>query len=176
MTGDPAELIFFRSLTNDRFFAEARRLGLSDEQLRDGETYDRVFRSCLIALRSEIVQAVAEGLGIPVSEEQARTIGLHSLVPQVIAEPAPLSPEERRIALELYYHAVKAAAARHATPVSERAARAAARRMVRSGERGLSFFEKYVGAWGCLPVLVAALTATLGAGAAGLAASRGGAP
>lgn len=159
MSADPAELVVLRHMTNERFFAEAERLGIGDEQLRDPDTYDHVFRCSLVRYRAETVAVVAESLGIPITEEQAQAIGRNSLVPTVIGEPAPLSGGERIIAAELYYHAIKAAAERLGQRLSERSARSAARRMVRRGERGPSLFDRCSQAVGCLATLVMAAAA-----------------
>jgi len=159
MSADPAELVVLRHMTNEQFFAEAERLGVDDEQLRDPDTYDEVFRSSLVRYRAETVAAVAGSLGIPVTPQQAEAIGRNTLVPLIIAEPAPLSEAERTIALELYYHAIKAAAERLGQRLSDRSARSAARRMMRRGERGRSWYDRYVQAAGCLSVLVMAAAA-----------------
>jgi hypothetical protein len=104
---------------------------------------------------------VAAALNLTVSESQAQAIALNSLVPEVFPEPAPLAPDERALAEELYFHALKAAVAREGRLLSERMARAAARRLVRHGEKGLTLVRRLARAVGCLVVL----------GAVGLAGS-----
>jgi hypothetical protein len=153
MNADPAELIFFHEMTPEKFFDEVNRLGIPQEDLLDEEVHDQVFRSCLIQVRTETAKAVAAKLNVPITEEQARAIACNSLVPEVLREPAPLAPDQRAIALELYYHAVKAAVAGHGGSITERAARAKARQMVRDGERGLTRLRRISRAVGCLVVL-----------------------
>jgi len=153
MSADPADLIFYGRMTPERFFAEAERLGIAEEELHDQPTYDRVLAESLIAVRAETAQGVAADLGVPIGDGQARNIARNSLVPDVLPGPAPLTPEERAVATELYYRAVRAAAARNASRVAERAARAAAQRMVRDGERGLTRLHQLARNAGCLVVL-----------------------
>jgi len=150
----PEELLFFRRMTPEKFFEEAEALGVSTEELSDRETYDFIFHSCLINVRTETAKEVAEELGIPISDDQARAIALNSLVPQVIAEPAPLTPEQRKIAKELYFHAVKAAVSSQKRTISDRSARADAVRMVKAGERGMTTMYRIFRATGCLTILV----------------------
>ena len=130
MKADPAQLIFFEELTTDRFFEEAEARGVPLEQLQDEDIYDRLFYACLVDIRAKTAREVAEAIGIDVTEEQAESIARNSLVPEVVLDPAPLTPEERKIAAELYYLAVKAAAARHNMPCDDKEARAAAKKMV----------------------------------------------
>ena len=156
MSADPAELIFFREMTPEKFFQEAERLGIPLEGLQDHEVRNRVFHSCLIAHRAETTKAVAAALNLPITEDQATAIARNSLVPDVLPEPAPLTSEERTLAAELYFHAIAAAAARHGTAVTESAARAGAQRMIRLGERGMTAVQKLGRAAGCLVMLGAA--------------------
>ena len=156
MSADPAELIFFHEMTPEKFFQEAERLGVPLGDLQDHVVRNRVFHSCLIAHRAETTKAVAAGLSLPITEDQATAIARNSLVPDVLPEPAPLTPEERTLAVELYFHAIHAAAARHGTAITEKAARAGARKMIRLGERGLTAMQKFSRAAGCLVVLGAA--------------------
>ena len=161
MNVDPAELMFYKDMTTDRFFEEAERLGFSLEDLQDEDTHDHVFYSCLVNIRTETASAVAASLDIPLTEEQACAIARNSLVPEVSVEPARLQPQEREIARELYYHAIKAAAARHGESIADSTARIEAKRMVTTGERGLTVLQKMSRACGCQ--LVAAML-TFGAG------------
>jgi hypothetical protein len=168
MPTDPAELILFRKLTPERFFEEAEELGIPLKRLKDDrEIHDRVLRDCLIRVRKATAKAVAAELGIPITDDQAYSIARNSLTPQVIAEPAPLAADERAIAKELYFHAVKAAVARQGDSIKDRTARAKARRMVAAGERGLTTLHRISRASGCL--VMAALLA-LGAASALLSA------
>jgi hypothetical protein len=172
MGADPAELIFFREMTPEKFFAEVDQLGLSLEDLRDQPTHDRVFRSALVRFRAESAKAVAADLKLLITDEQALAIARNSLVPEVIADPAPLTTDERALAHELYFHAIKAAVARQGRTVSDRVARGDARKMVRAGERGLTRLQRLGRAAGCLVVLaVLAAAAALTLFAAGLAAA-----
>jgi hypothetical protein len=161
-TVDPAELIFFRELTPERFFDEAQRQGVSAEKLRDIEVHNQVFSRCLVNIRAEIAKAVASALSIPISDEQAVAIGRNSLVPDVLPEPAPLDAAECALAEELYFHAIKAAVARYGNAMTDKVARANAKKMVRAGQRGFTRMQKLRGAVGCLVVLaVAGLGAAL---------------
>jgi hypothetical protein len=153
MGADPAELIFFQQMTPERFFQEAERLGFQQDQLRDPAVRDRVFHDSLIAHRADTAKGVAADLNIPITDEQARAIARNSLVPEVLANPAPLTPAERTIAAELYYRAILAASARHGANVSEEAARLDAQRMIRFGERGLTLVQKFGRSAGCLLML-----------------------
>ena len=153
MSADPAELIFFQQMTPEKFFQEAERLGIGQEQLRDPAVRDRVFHDSLIAHRAETAKAVAADLNIPITDAQAQAIARNSLVPEVLAEPAPLTPDERTIAAELYYRAILAAAARHGAAVTEESARNDAQRMIRFGERGLTALQKFSRSAGCLVML-----------------------
>jgi hypothetical protein len=153
MAADPAELIFFQQMTPERFFQEAERLGIRPDQMQDPEVRDRVFHDSLIAHRAETAQGVAADLNIAITDEQARAIARNSLVPDVLAEPAPLTPDERTIAAELYYRAILAAAARHRAAVTEESARTDALRMIRLGERGLTAIQKFSRSAGCLVML-----------------------
>jgi hypothetical protein len=162
----PEELLFFERMTSEKFFAEAEALGVSTEELRDEETHNFVFCSSLINVRTETAKEVAEELDIPISDDQARAIAVNSLVPQVIAEPAPLTPDQRKIAGELYFHAVKAAVSRQKGTISDRSARADAVRMVRAGERGVTTMYRICRTTGCLTILV---MLTLGTAMASLA-------
>lgn len=153
MGADPAELIFFQQMTPEKFFQEAERLGFRQDQLRDPAVHDRVFHDSLIAHRADTAKGVAADLNIPITDEQARAIARNSLVPEVLANPAPLTPAERTIAAELYYRAILAAAARHGATVSEESARFDAQRMIRFGERGLTFLQKLGRSAGCLLML-----------------------
>ena len=165
MSADPAELIFFQEMTTDKFFDEAEDLGYELDQLQEEETHNRVFYTCLVKLRAATAKTVAANLGIEITDEQATAIGKNSLVPVVALDPAPLSPEERRIAEVLYYNAIKAAVARHGSTIKDRTARVEARRMVRNGERGLTWTGKLTRASGCL-IVVAVLTLGTGLSAA----------
>ncbi|NQU25781.1 MAG: hypothetical protein HQ567_31215 [Candidatus Nealsonbacteria bacterium] len=165
MSADPAELIFFQEMTTDKFFDEAEGLGYELDQLQDEDTHNHVFYTCLLKLRTATAKKVAEDLGIEITDEQAAAIGKNSLVPDVALDPAPLSPEERKIAELLYYSAIKAAIARHGSTIKERSARSEARRMVRNGEKGLTWSRKLSRASGCL-VLVVLLTLGTGLSAA----------
>ncbi len=153
MSADPSQLIFYKDMTTDRFFEEAERLGVALDELRDEETHNRVFQSCLVRVRTETAKAVAAELDLAVTDEQAAAIARNSLVPEIVPAPARLKPEERKIAAELYFHAIKAAAARHGETIKDRTARAEARRMVVLGERGLSTVQKLSRSAGCLAVL-----------------------
>jgi hypothetical protein len=153
MSADPAELIFFQQMTPEKFFQEADRLGIGQDQLRDPGIRDRVFHDSLIAHRAETAKAVADNLHLPITDEQARSIARNSLVPEVLDKPAPLNADERRIAAELYYHAILAAAARHGVAVTEESARNDALRMIRFGERGLTAIQKFSRSAGCLVML-----------------------
>ncbi len=150
MHSDPAELILFGEMSPKRFFEEAHELGIPQDHLKDEETYNRVFRDCLIKVRKATAQAVAADLGIPITEDQAYSIARNSLTPEVSAEPAPLATEDREIAKVLYFHAVKAAVARQGSSIPDRAARAEARRMVTVGERGLTGLQRFSRVSGCL--------------------------
>jgi hypothetical protein len=75
-------------------------------------------------------------------------------VPNVLPDPAPLTPDEQAIAAELYYEAIRAAAARQGSPVTEKAARTNARKMMQLGERGLTTLQKIGRATGCLVVII----------------------
>ena len=153
MTADPAELIFFREMTPELFFDEAQRLGISTENLQDKQARDQVLHNCLTEIRTRTAREVAAELGISISEDQALLIARHSLVPEVRREPVRLGPEDRRIAEELYFHAIKAAMARHGTSITDGVARSDARKMVRAGERGLTRWQKMFRASGCLVML-----------------------
>jgi hypothetical protein len=153
---DPAELIFFRGLTSERFFEEAKQLQIPLESLRDPTARDHVFRCCLTGLRTETVKAVAAGLDIAVSDQQAAAIAHNSLVPEVFPEPAPLTPEERLIAEELYVHAIKAATLRNGSTMTDKAIRSNAKQMVRAGERGISRFRRLIGIDGWLALVAIA--------------------
>ena len=157
MSADPAELIFFQEMTTDKFFDEAKDLGYDLDQLQDEETHNHIFYTCLVKLRAVTAKTVAAGLGIEITDEQATAIGKNSLVPEVSLDPAPLGQEEREIAEVLYYNAIKAASVRHGSTIKDRSARAEARRMVRTGEKGLTRIGKLTRASGCL-VVVAVLT------------------
>jgi len=161
MPTDPAELILFGEMSPDRFFREAEELGIPAEDLKDEQTHNRVLHRCLIRVRSNTAQAVAAELDMPITDEQARAIAQNSLTPDVMAEPAPLDRETRRIATELYYHAVKAAVTRQGNVIKDRTARAEAQRMVAAGERGLTGLQRFCRASGCLLVF-----GVLGLGAA----------
>jgi hypothetical protein len=152
MPTDPAELILFGEMSPDLFFAEAKELGIPLEKLKDEETHNRVFHGCLIKLRKATAQAVASQLGIPITDDQAASIARNSLTPEVMDEPAPLATEERAIARQLYFHAIKAAVARQGISIKDRVARAEARRRVAAGERGLTSLQKFSRAAGCLVV------------------------
>lgn len=152
MVTEPAELILFGQKCRDAFFQEAEKLGIPLEDLKDEETRNRVFRSCLIRVRKATAKAVAAELGIPITDNQAHSIARNILTPQVMADPAPLAPEERAIAEELYFHAIKAAVARQGSSIKDRAARAEAHRRVAAGERGLTSLQKLSRASGCLVV------------------------
>ena len=156
MSSDPAELIFFRELSSQAVFDEAKRLGVSQESLEDEQTRQRVLHSRLLRIRTETAKAVAAGVGIAITEEQARSIARNSLVPEVCAEPASLSVEERSIAEELYFHAIKAAVARHEGTITDKAARSGAKKMIAAGERGRTKVQRIGRATGCL-VLVATI-------------------
>jgi hypothetical protein len=157
---DPAELIFFREMTADKFFQEAERLEIPLPNLRDQETYSRVFRCCLTKVRTDTAKALAASLNIPVTDEQAEAIARNSLVPEVFPEPAPLAAEERAIAAELYFHAIKAAGTRYGSVITDKAARGIAKKMVRDGQRGLTPLRKLSRAAGCLVVVAVAGLAT----------------
>jgi len=163
MSADPAELMFYREMTADTFFEEAEKLGVAIEELQDEETYDQVFYSCLVNIRTETARAVAKGLNIPITDDQANAIARNSLVPEVSSEPVPLTPEEREIADTLYYHAIKAAAARHGETIEDAVARLEAKKMTRTGERGLTLLQKLGRNSGCLAVLAALLLGTISA-------------
>ena len=109
--------------------------------------------SRLVKIRAGTARAVAAKFGIAITQEQARSIAKNSLTPEVMAEPAPLGREERAIAKELYFHAVKAAVARQGSSIKDRAARAEANRMVAAGERGLTGLQRFCRASGCLLVV-----------------------
>ena len=153
MSVDPAELIFFGEMNPKAFFEQAKRMGVPTRQLEDKPTRDHVWRSCLQEIRVATVQGVAGRLGISLTEDQTRTIAAHSLVPEVNLDPVSLSDEEREKAEELYYHAVKAAVARHGRTITEKAARADARKMIFTGERGLTRVQRMCRKGGCLVVL-----------------------
>jgi len=153
MKADPAELIFFREMNTDLFFEEAKKQGVPVEQLDDTNVHNRLFHSCLVQVRARTAKAVAEELEISITEDQAISIARNSLVPDVSAEPAPLTPQEREIAGELYYHAILAATSRHGMQVKEKMARAGAKRMIARGERGQTFFQRVGHSVGCLVVL-----------------------
>jgi len=165
MKSKPEELLFFKKMTSQRFFDEAKALGISSEELADEETHAVVFNSCLINIRAETAKEVADELGIAITDDHARAIAVNSLVPQVISEPAPLTADQRKIAKELYFHAVKAAVSSNNGTISDRAARADAARMVKSGERGLTTMYKLMNASGCLIVV---LMAAIGAATASI--------
>jgi hypothetical protein len=158
---DPAELIFFREMTTERFFREAERLQIPVSTLQDQDVYNRVFRCCLTNVRTETAQMLAAALNIPLSAEQAAAIARNSLVPEVFSEPAPLAAEERAIAEELYFHAIKAAGERHGSKISDNAARRNAKKMVHDGERGVTSLQKFARTAGCLVVIVVAGLATV---------------
>jgi Flp pilus assembly CpaF family ATPase len=154
MKSKPEELLFFKNMTSQRFFDEAKALGVTAEELADEETHDVVFNACLINIRTETAKQVAEELDIPITDDQARAIAVNSLVPQVISQPAPLTHDQRKIAKELYFHAVKAAVSSNNGTISDRNARADASRMVKTGERGLTTMYKLLNASGCLIVVL----------------------
>lgn len=155
MSADPAELIFFGDMSSQAVFDEAEQLGLSAESLDDGPTRQRVLHSRLLRIRTATAKSVAAGLGIEITDQQAGAIARNSLVPEVCADPAPLNPREREIAEELYYHAIKAAVARHHGTIAERAARSGARKMAAAGERGRTKLHRITRATGCLLVAAA---------------------
>ncbi len=161
MGADPAELILFRDMTPERFFSEVDELGVSVEDLHDQPTHERVFRAALVRFRTETAKAVAADLQLPITDEQAEAIARNSLVPDVIPDPAPLTTDQRALAQELYFHAVKAAMSRQGRAVNDRLARSDARKMVRAGERGLTWLQRLSRTAGCLVVLT-----VLAAGAA----------
>lgn len=173
MGADPAELIMFRDMTPERFFSEVDELGVSLEELRDQPTHERVFRAALVRFRADTVKEVAAELELPITDEQAQAIARNSLVPDVISEPAPLTTDQRALAQELYFHAIKAAMSRQGRTVNDRLARNDARKMVRAGERGLTWLQRLSRASGCLTVLaVLASGAGLAVVAARLAAAE----
>ena len=153
MSSDPAELIFFGEVSSEAVFEEAQQLGIPAESLQDAQVRQRVLHSRLVKLRTETASKVAAGLGMPITEQQACSIAKNSLVPEVRAEPTPLTAEERAIAAELYFHAVKAAVARHQGSITDKKARAEAERMVTVGERGLTNVQRIARAVGCLVVV-----------------------
>lgn len=168
MSSDPAELIFFGEINSEAVLDEAQRLGISAESLQDAQIRRRVVHSRLIRLRTQTAKNVAAGLGITITEEQAGAIAENSLVPDIRAEPAPLDGQARAIAEELYFHAIKAALARHEGHITDKKARADARKMVAAGERGRTTLQRISRAAGCL--VVVALTA-LGTASALLSAA-----
>ena len=131
MTADAADLITYSQLTVDCFFAEADRLGIANEALRDTATYNRVLESCITRLRAAVAQGVAERLSLVLTPAQAETIARHSLVPSVSAQPVRLTPEESRLAEALYFEAVKAVMAKQGEDLDDGKARQAARTLVR---------------------------------------------
>lgn len=149
ISADPAELIFLHEMTPEKFFDEVNRLGIAEEDLLDQDVHDQVFSSCLTKIRAETAKAVATSLNLAITEEQAWAIARHSLVPELSPEPAPLTPDQRDLAQELYYHAIKAAVAHHGGSITERAARANAKKKVREGERGLTWLHKLTRTVGC---------------------------
>ena len=72
MNADPAELIFFQQMTTDRFFDEAKDLGYELDELQDEETYNHIFYTCLVKLRSATAKSVAGELGIEITDEWRR--------------------------------------------------------------------------------------------------------
>jgi hypothetical protein len=173
MSADPAELIFFREITPERFFQEAERLGVGKADLLDHAKRDDIFHACLLSHRIQIVKNVAADLKLAIVDDQTRSIARNSLTPGVLPDPAPLTAAEREIAAELYYRAIRAAADRQGTAISEKSARTGARKMIRMGERGLTEMQKLGQSAGCL-IMTAAIALALGlllcSGAAVLAA------
>jgi hypothetical protein len=155
MHTDPAQLILFGEMSSRRFFDEAQQQGIPLEQLKDEATHNRVLNDCLIKVRKATAQAVAFELGMAIRDDQAYSIARNSLTPEVMAGPAPLTPEDRKVAKILYFHAVKAAVARQGGTIADRAARSKARRMVAAGERGTTSLQRISHASGCLVVLTA---------------------
>jgi len=151
---DPADLIYYGRMTPERFFAEAQRLGVDEQSLRDPAVYDRVLVSCLISVRAETAQQLAAELNLPITAEQAENIARNSLVPDVLPGPAPLNPEERKLAVCLYSKAIMAAVTRQNCTITEEEALIGAEKMVRAGERGLTRIQKLARSAGCLLVLV----------------------
>jgi hypothetical protein len=174
MPTDPAELILFGNMSPNLFFEEAEELGIPPKKLKDEEAHNHVLHNCLIKVRKATAKAVASELGMPITDDQAHSIARNSLTPEVIAEPAPLARNERAIAKELYFHAVKAAVARQGSFIKDRAARVEAHRMVAAGERGLTSLQRFSRASGCLVVVamfaVGAASALLSAAAVVIAA------
>ncbi len=153
MSSDPAELVFFGELSSKAVFDEAERLGIAAENLQDEQTRQRVMYSRLVQIRTETAESVAVGLDIAITAEQAEAIARNSLVPEVCADPAPLSSEQRVIAEELYFHAIRAAVARHEGSITDKAARTGAKKMIAAGERGLTGLQRLSRAVGCLVVV-----------------------
>jgi hypothetical protein len=151
---DPADLIYYGRMTPERFFAEAQRLGVDEQSLRDPAVYDRVLTSCLISVRAETAQQLAAELNLPITPEQADNIARNSLVPDVLPGPAPLSPEERKLAVQLYAKAIMAAVSRQHCTITEEEAYIGAEKMIRAGERGLTRIQKLARSAGCLVILV----------------------
>ena len=164
MTADAAELITYSQLTVDCFFAEADRLGVPADALRDTKTYNQVLESCMTRLRAEVAQAVAERLNLRLTPAQAETIARHSLVPSVSPQPVRLTPEEARLAEALYIEAVKAVMARQGEEIGDAKARQTALALVRDGQIGPSWRRRWravaVGV-GVLAVLTTALIVAL---------------
>jgi len=161
MSADPAELIFFRDITPEKFFQEAQHLGIAQEGLLDHAIRQQVFHACLIRHRTETVKAVAGGLNLPITDDQAQAIAHNSLVPGVLPDAAPLDAAEQSLAAELYYQAIRSAAACQGAGISEKQARAAARKMIRLGQRGLTAAQRFGRAAGCATVLGLVLSATV---------------
>jgi hypothetical protein len=155
MSADPSELIFFREITPERFFRETERLGVGKVDLLDHAKRDGIFHACLLSHRIQIVKDVAADLKLAIADDQANSIARNSLTPGVLPDPAPLTAAEREIAAELYYRAIRAAADRQGTAISEKSARSGARKMIRMGERGLTRVQKMGQSAGCLIVLAA---------------------
>jgi len=151
--------MFYQEMSTERFFEQADRLGVSLEDLKDERTHDWVFYSCLVTIRAETAAAVADELGLDLTDQQAENIARNSLVPEIATGPARLSAEERRLAEELYFHAIRAAAARHGETIEDAVARVEAQRMVVTGERGLTRVQRFSRACGCLVLLGMMLSA-----------------
>ncbi|HUE72879.1 MAG TPA: hypothetical protein VMP01_18485 [Pirellulaceae bacterium] len=142
---DPSEVYSLSGeMTQEFFVLQAKAIGITTPaQLKEPAVQDYIVLQWLVYQRATRFERLCIQLGIAATQDQIVNIAKSSLVSHDrFPKGIPLSPQERAIAVELNYHALRDFARKQGDSTSEADLRADALNMVKSGEQGVTVLHK----------------------------------
>jgi hypothetical protein len=141
---DPADVFDLDGkITGEFIFYELERLGLPLSAMQNPSVQKVISDNWVVEQRADRIGLLCQQLWITTNDDQLRSIAKCSLVShEMFPEGMRLSTEERLIATEVQYHALKSFSIKKGYQMSEDSLRTDAANTVAFGEKGITVLHK----------------------------------